>query len=353
VAGRCYTVGGTEAAGQCWGRDAHDHGDFTRPEELRECDGTVTLTVTRRRRDCLRRRRVTYGTALASAAHATTSPVVAGRLPTVGGRRGRAGAGSDAHDHGDLHATTRRTTRVRRDGDLTVTRRRRIVYAAAAVTYGTGWGGAADGDDESVVAGTFAYTVGGRRRRAVLGGRTRHGDFTPTDTTNYASATATVTLTVTPATPALSTRAGGGDVWDGAGRDGSSRRRRVRGWRTLPNGGRDGGGRAGAGVGRTRSRRPHADRHDELRECDGDGDADGDAGDAGDCLRGAGGGDLWDGAGRDAAHGDDESVVRGRLPTRWAGRRGRAGAGVGTHTITATFTPTDPTNYASGRRRSR
>jgi hypothetical protein len=77
-----------------------------------------------------------------------------------------------------------------------------ITWAApAAITYGTALS-AAQLDATSTVSGGFAYTPGAG---TVLpaGAQTLSATFTPTDTTDYSSATATVNLTVNQATPAI------------------------------------------------------------------------------------------------------------------------------------------------------
>jgi hypothetical protein len=72
----------------------------------------------------------------------------------------------------------------------------------AAITYGTALSGT-QLDASSTVAGTFAYTpAAGTVPKA--GAQTLSVTFTPTDTTDYKAATATVTLTVNQATPAIS-----------------------------------------------------------------------------------------------------------------------------------------------------
>ncbi len=77
-----------------------------------------------------------------------------------------------------------------------------ITWAApAAITYGTALS-STQLDASSSVAGTFAYTpVAGTVLKA--GSQTLSVTFTPTDTTDYTTATATVTLTVNQATPAI------------------------------------------------------------------------------------------------------------------------------------------------------
>ena len=72
----------------------------------------------------------------------------------------------------------------------------------AAITYGTALSGT-QLNATSTVAGTYAYSPAAG---AVLGvgSQTLSVTFTPTDTTNYTTATASVTLTVNAATPAIS-----------------------------------------------------------------------------------------------------------------------------------------------------
>jgi len=73
--------------------------------------------------------------------------------------------------------------------------------APAAITYGTALSGT-QLDASSTVAGTFAYSpIAGTVLTA--GSQTLSVTFTPTDTTDYATATATVGLTVSAATPAI------------------------------------------------------------------------------------------------------------------------------------------------------
>ena len=69
----------------------------------------------------------------------------------------------------------------------------------AAITYGTALS-AAQLDATSTVAGTFGYTPAGV---LTAGSHTLSVLFTPTDTTDYTTATATVNLTVNQATPSI------------------------------------------------------------------------------------------------------------------------------------------------------
>jgi hypothetical protein len=71
----------------------------------------------------------------------------------------------------------------------------------AAISYGTGLGGS-QLNASSTVAGTFAYTpAAGTVLKA--GAQTLSVTFTPTNTTDYTTATASVALTVNQATPAI------------------------------------------------------------------------------------------------------------------------------------------------------
>jgi hypothetical protein len=71
----------------------------------------------------------------------------------------------------------------------------------AAITYGTALT-AAQLDATSTVAGTFAYSPGAGTV-LTAGSHTLTATFTPTDTTDYSTATANVTLAVNQATPAI------------------------------------------------------------------------------------------------------------------------------------------------------
>ena len=74
--------------------------------------------------------------------------------------------------------------------------------APAAITYGTALS-ATQLDASSTVAGAFAY-IPAAGTILTAGSHTLSVTFTPTDTTDYTTATATVSLTVTQATPAIS-----------------------------------------------------------------------------------------------------------------------------------------------------
>ena len=89
------------------------------------------------------------------------------------------------------------------NGTLTVTKATPTITWAtpAAITYGTALS-ATQLDATSTVAGTFAYTpVAGTVLKA--GPQTLSVTLTPTDNTDYTTATKTVTLTITPATPTI------------------------------------------------------------------------------------------------------------------------------------------------------
>ena len=77
-----------------------------------------------------------------------------------------------------------------------------LVWSApAAITYGVGLS-TAQLDSTANVAGTFAYSPGAGTVLAA-GNQTLTVTFTPTDTTDYTTATASVTLTVSKATPVI------------------------------------------------------------------------------------------------------------------------------------------------------
>ena len=188
-----------------------------------------------------------------------------------------------------------------------------------------------------------------RRARSLGAGaaQTLSTTFTPTDAANYTTATASVTITVTKATPVITwatpadivygtalsatqlnatTSVPGTFVYTPAGRHGPQRRR---------------GADAVDDV--------HADRHRELHDRDGQRDDHGDQGDAGDHLGGAGEHRLRHGAERDAAECDGERAGHVRLH---AGARARSCNAGAAQTLSTTFTPTDPANYttATGER---
>jgi hypothetical protein len=81
-----------------------------------------------------------------------------------------------------------------------------ITWATPAnIIYGTALG-AAQLDATSTVAGTFSYTPAAGTILTV-GAHTLNTTFTPTDTTDYTTATASVTLTVAPGTPTITVTA--------------------------------------------------------------------------------------------------------------------------------------------------
>jgi hypothetical protein len=102
-------------------------------------------------------------------------------------------------DATDYKATTATVTLTVKASTTTPT----ITWAApAAIAYGTALS-ATQLDASSSVAGTFAYTpAAGTVLKA--GSQTLSVTFTPTDTVDYSTATATVSLTVNQVTPALS-----------------------------------------------------------------------------------------------------------------------------------------------------
>jgi len=74
--------------------------------------------------------------------------------------------------------------------------------APSSITYGTALS-ATQLDASSTVAGTFAYTPASGTV-LTAGAHTLSVTLTPTDTTDYTTATTTVSLTVNQATPAIS-----------------------------------------------------------------------------------------------------------------------------------------------------
>ena len=145
---------------------------------------------------------ITYGTAL-SATQLDASSTVAGTFAytPAAGTVLKAGSQtltvtftpSDTADYKVATATVALTVNV-----ATST----IAWAApAAITYGTALS-ATQLDASSTVTGTFAYTpAAGTVLKA--GSQTLSVNFTPTDTTDYKAATATVSLTVNQSTPAI------------------------------------------------------------------------------------------------------------------------------------------------------
>ena len=145
---------------------------------------------------------ITYGTALGAAPLDASSPVAgtfsyssaAGTVLGVGSHTITATfTPTDIADYTTASATVTLTVN---QASPTIT-----WPTPAAISYGTALG-ATQLDAASPVAGTFAYSP---VASTVLGAgpQTLKATFTPTDTTDYAAATATVTLTVNQATPAI------------------------------------------------------------------------------------------------------------------------------------------------------
>jgi hypothetical protein len=149
---------------------------------------------------------ITYGTAL-SATQLDASSTVAGTFAytPAAGTVLNVGAQTlsvtftptDATDYKVATASVTLTVKSATQSTPTIT-----WTAPAAITYGTALS-ATQLDASSTVAGTFAYTPpAGTVLKA--GAQTLSVTFTPTDTTDYTTATATVLLTVNQATPAIS-----------------------------------------------------------------------------------------------------------------------------------------------------
>jgi hypothetical protein len=145
---------------------------------------------------------ITYGTALGAGQLNATSPVAgsfayspaAGTVPSAGSQTLKATfTPTDTADY------TTATTSVTLTVNLATPA---ITWATpAAITYGAGLG-SAQLDATSSVPGSFAYSPSSG---TVLGAGPQmlKTTFTPTDMTDYATATATVTLTVNQATPTI------------------------------------------------------------------------------------------------------------------------------------------------------
>ena len=145
---------------------------------------------------------VTYGTALSATQLDASSPVggtfayspLAGTVPTAGPQT--LSATFTPTDTSDYNSATANVT-------LTVNKATPSTTWAtpAAVTYGTALS-ATQLDASSPVGGTFAYSpLAGTVPTA--GPQTLSATFTPTDTSDYTTATANVTLTVNKATPSI------------------------------------------------------------------------------------------------------------------------------------------------------
>ena len=156
---------------------------------------------------------ILYGTALsitqldatANVAGSFTYSPAAGAVPTVGTQTLSATfTPTDTTDYTTAQASV----------SLTVTKPvTTITWAApAAITYGTALS-ATQLDATANVPGTFTYTPA-LGTVLTAGSQTLSASFTPTDTTDYASASDSVALTVNQATPAI-TWAAPGDVVEG------------------------------------------------------------------------------------------------------------------------------------------
>ena len=145
---------------------------------------------------------ISYGTALGAAQLDATSPVagtftylpIAGTVLGAGSQVLKAMfAPTDTTDYTTAAATIILTVNQATPATSWPT--------PAAIAYGTALG-AAQLDATSPVAGTFTYSPAAGSVLAA-GTQTLKAAFTPTDTTDYAAATATVTLTVNESTPAI------------------------------------------------------------------------------------------------------------------------------------------------------
>jgi hypothetical protein len=145
---------------------------------------------------------IIYGTAIGAAQLDASSPV-AGSLTYSPASGTLLGAGSQTLKATFTPADTADYTTATATVTLTVNQATPTIIwpAPVAITYGTALGGA-QLDASSPVAGTFAYSPAAS---TVLdaGPQTLKATFTPTDTTDYAAATASVALTVNQATPAI------------------------------------------------------------------------------------------------------------------------------------------------------
>jgi hypothetical protein len=146
---------------------------------------------------------ITYGTAL-SATQLDASSTVAGTLVYTPALGTLLKAGSQTLSVTFTPTDTTDYTTATTTVPLTVNQATPTIgwAAPAAITYGTALS-ATQLDASSTVAGTFAYTPA---LGAVLkaGSQTLSVTFTPTDSANYTTATATVPLTVNQATPTIS-----------------------------------------------------------------------------------------------------------------------------------------------------
>ena len=145
---------------------------------------------------------ITYGTALGATQLNATS-LVAGTFSYSSAAGTVLGAGSHTITATFIPTDSTDFTGASSSVTLVVTQATPTILwpAPAAITYGTALG-AAQLDATTPVAGYFAYSPAAGAV-LVAGSQTLKATFTPTDTTDYSSATATVTLTVNEATPAI------------------------------------------------------------------------------------------------------------------------------------------------------
>jgi hypothetical protein len=145
---------------------------------------------------------ITYGTALA-AAQLNASSTVAGTFAYSPAMGTALAAGQQSLTATFTPADTTSYTTATASVTLTVNKATPTItwVTPAAITYGTALA-AAQLNASSTVAGTFAYSPAlGTALGA--GQQTPAAIFTPTDTTDYTTATASVTLTVNKATPTI------------------------------------------------------------------------------------------------------------------------------------------------------
>jgi hypothetical protein len=165
-------------------------------------NGTLTVNIATTAISWSAPAAITYGTAL-SASQLDASSTVAGTFAYTPALGTVLKAGSQTLSVTFTPADTTDYTTATKTVPLTVNQATPAINwpAPAAITFGTALG-AAQLDANSTVAGTFAYTPAlGTVLKA--GSQTLSVTFTPTDTTDYSTASTTVPLSVSPATPAI------------------------------------------------------------------------------------------------------------------------------------------------------
>ena len=210
----------------------------------------------------------------------------------------------------------------------------------ANIVYGTALSGT-QLDATASVPGTFSYTPAAGTVLGAGNNQTLSVAFTPTDTTDYTTATATATINVLQATPTISWAKPAAIVYGTAlSATQLDATASVAGTFTYTPAA---GTVLSAGNNQTLSVDLHADRHDRLHHRHRNGDDQRLAGDADDQLGQSGGHRLRHGPERNPArrHGQ-----RGGNVHLHAGRGHHPGAG-NNQTLSVAFTPTDTTDYTT------